>query len=689
MDHIIQELKTFFIVEKGHHAFRQKLDSKSFTREVSNAHVDEYERAYRRLQWVLTHEKPIVFPKERIAIMRTVREIPEIFSESEWNSIRKRYRIHEQGKVSNINPGYSLLLDVGTEKKREEVIASIQHHEANENGDGVAYLRMLLKVLDLIEDFADAYREKAREVGNETVAESFSIIPRQRPKTFLQALQFFRLIHFCLWSSYNYHNTIGRFDQYMYPYYRQDMDTGIVDREGSLSLLQEFFISFNKDSDLYPGMQQGDNGQSIMLGGVNADYEDVFNELSELCMHASLELKLIDPKINLRVHKQTPLSLFELGTQMTKQGLGFPQYSNDDIVIPALKRWGYDHDDASNYVVAACWEFIVPEVAMDIVNIDALSFLHCVMDALPKLVDCESYEQFEHLVRARIFSRVAEICANTNGIYMEPAPLMSIIMKGCVEEAKDIRDGAKYNNYGVHGTGLSSAVDSLAAIRSQVFEKQAITKERLLSALEHDYVGDEDILTMLRYESPKMGSDDDSVDSIATTLLDWFAEAMEGYKNDRGGIFRAGTGSAMYYLWHAAETGASPDGRRVGEAYACNFSPSIFARIKGPVSLIKSFSKPHLERVANGGPLTLELHDTMFRNEESIHKVASLVKTYMDIGGMQMQLNGVNRETMLAAQKSPDQFRNLIVRVWGWSGYFVDLDKEYQDHIISRMELDM
>jgi formate C-acetyltransferase len=272
---------------------------------------------------------------------------------------------------------------------------------------------------------------------------------------------------------------------------------------------------------------------------------------------------------------------------------------------------------------------------------------------------------------------------------MDPAPLMSILMNGCIVKAQDIRDGATYNNYGVHGTGLSSAADSLAAIKRYVFEERTVDKQRLLHALSTDFADDAQLLAMLRYDAPKMGNDDDFVDDLATQLLDWFAEAMEGYRNDRGGIFRAGTGSAMYYLWHADELGASPDGRRSKEAFACNFSPSLFARTKGPVSLIKSFSKAHLERVANGGPLTLELHDTMFRSPESIKKVASLVKTYMDLGGMQMQLNGVNRETMLSAQKYPDQYRNLIVRVWGWSGYFVELDKEYQDHIITRMELDM
>ena len=207
--------------------------------------------------------------------------------------------------------------------------------------------------------------------------------------------------------------------------------------------------------------------------------------------------------------------------------------------------------------------------------------------------------------------------------------------------------------------------------------------------MKQDFSGYEQLCTLLRYEAPKFGNNDDYVDEIASLLLADFAGALKGKKNDRGGIFRAGTGTAMYYLWHTKDLPASPDGRHQGEALGCNYSPSLFSRCKGPVSIIRSFAKPDLKETINGGPLTLELHDTVFRTEESTEKVALLVKSFMDLGGHQLQLNAVNRDTMLDAQKHPEHYRNLIVRVWGWSGYFVELDKEYQDHIIQRMELAM
>ena len=168
-----------------------------------------------------------------------------------------------------------------------------------------------------------------------------------------------------------------------------------------------------------------------------------------------------------------------------------------------------------------------------------------------------------------------------------------------------------------------------------------------------------------------------------------FADAWEGRVNERGGCFRVGTGSAMYYLWHADELPATADGRAVGEVLSANYSPSLMLRDAGPISVIRAMARPALDRVCNGGPLTLELHDTVFKNAEGSRKVAQLVRSYILMGGHQLQLNAVSRDTLLDAQKHPEAHRNLIVRVWGWSGHFVQLDKAYQDQIIERTSYSM
>jgi formate C-acetyltransferase len=183
-----------------------------------------------------------------------------------------------------------------------------------------------------------------------------------------------------------------------------------------------------------------------------------------------------------------------------------------------------------------------------------------------------------------------------------------------------------------------------------------------------------------------MGVDAPEADAMCGVLLGAFADALEGKINCLGGVWRAGTGTAMYYLWHAREIGATADGRRAGEAFGTNFSPSLFAKVKGPVSDIESFSANDLTRNINGGPLTLELASSVFASEDSISKVAMLIKYFIERGGHQLQLNAINLDTLKAAQRDPDSYRQLIVRIWGWSAYFVELDKEYQDHVMARQE---
>ena len=689
MNERIAGLRDLFIVKKEQKkVWQEEEDAYILAQEFAKEKLEPADRAARRLLYVIKKENPVIFPGERIVFTRTVRTVPEIFTRAELEELKKDHWIHELGDVCNISVDYTRLLNTGLVPKREELRQHREQFLAAGEREKVHYLELQIEIIDAVLELAEKYQKKAKEQGNQVVAEILERVPAQAPQSFLEALQMFRILHFTMWCGRNYHNTVGRFDQYMYPYFIEDIRNGIYNEESALELLEEFFLSFNRDSDLYPGMQQGDNGQSMVLGGLNTDGTDSYNLLSELCLKASLELRVIDPKINLRVNKNTPMETYVLASKLTKQGLGFPQYSNDDIVIPGLLDLGYSKEDAHNYVVAACWEFIIPGVAMDIPNIEALSFIKAVEDTVAeKLVACTSFENFKGEVKKNIAKQAEDLCNKVKDVYLFPAPFLSLMMEGCSEEARDVSLGAKYNNYGFHGTGVASAADSMAAIRKFVFEEKYVTPEQMIDALKKDFEGYDMLYHKLRYEAPKMGNNIDYVDEIAVELLDDFADALKGRSNDRGGIFRAGTGSAMYYIWHTKDTMASPDGRKRGDGLGCNYSPSLFAKCAGPVSILQSFAKPNLKRAVNGGPLTLELHDTMFRSEDSIQKVAVIVRSFMDMGGHQLQLNAVNRDTMLDAQKHPENYRNLIVRVWGWSGYFVELDKVYQDHIIQRMEL--
>ena len=216
-------------------------------------------------------------------------------------------------------------------------------------------------------------------------------------------------------------------------------------------------------------------------------------------------------------------------------------------------------------------------------------------------------------------------------------------------------------------------------------QAKTVTAEEMLAALRANFVGYENLRkTLLAY--PKMGCNEEEPDEMGNLLMDAFCNALKGKRNNLGGIWRPGTGSAMEYLLSAAKVGALPDGKLAQQPYASSFSPSITARTDGPLSAIQSFTKFDMKRITNGGPFTMEIHDTVFRNDEGERKVAMLVKSFIDLGGHQMQLNSINRERLLDAQKHPENYPNLIVRVWGWSGYFNELDVDYQNHIISRCE---
>jgi len=649
-----------FIITKQHHKYRHTVKW-TLDEEYSKRNLSPIERMQDRFTKLCQEETPVIFENEQICFIRTVENLPNIFTESEWEDIKSKHYIHELGFMSNLSPNYYKAIASGLLALRDG---------ADEYGKSA---------IDNVIKLSDKYLEEAKRQNRQDLVEVLTRVPRYSARNFREALQFFRILHYALWLEGNYHNTIGRFDVYMYPYLKADLEKGVYTYQTALELLEDFFLSFNKDSDLYVGIQQGDNGQSMMLGGVDENGNDTFNTLSMLCIDASKNNKLIDPKINLRVNKNVPIERYRKATELTKVGLGFPQYSNDDVVIPALIKLCYDKKDAANYTVAACWEFIIPFVGGDVANISALSLPKAVNNAFNnKLLECDTYEQFFEEVKKEINIEAENICDGIKDLWFVPSPFMNVLMD-C-----DIYNGGKYNHFGIHGTGIATATDSLAAIKKYVFDEKSISKERYLAAVNSNFKSEPQLLHKLRYDTPKLGNNDDYVDTIATELLDVFAASLKGKTNCRGGKFRAGTGSAMYYLWHANEIGASPDGRLLGEAFGTNYSISLFAKVKGPVSVIASMTKQHFSNAINGGPLTLEFHQSVFSDEDGTNKVGVLVKSFIDRGGHQLQLNTVNLEKMLDAQLHPENHRNLVVRIWGWSAYFIELDKEYQDHVISR-----
>ena len=660
-----------YIVNKEHHQYRRNID-RDLATEYSALGLSHPERMTRRFEFMCESECPVILPGERIVFIRTCKNIPTIITEGEMEELRREHYIHELGYMNNVSPDYYGAIGKGLIAMRDE---------ADE------YAK---REIDALLALCDRYLKEARRQGREDIASVLERVPRYPARSFTEALQFFRILHFALWLEGNYHMTVGRFDRYVYPYLKADLESGALDEDEALDLLEEFFLTFNRDSDLYPGVQQGDNGQSLMLGGVDEKGNEVFNTLSSLCLRASRNNKLIDPKINLRVNKNTPLDRFIEATELTKIGLGFPQYSNDDVVIPGLIRLGYSPEDAANYTVAACWEFISPNQSFDVPNISRVNFPQAVERAVNEhLCDCASFEDFLDAVKVCMEEDCQKIALAIKDKTMGMSPYLSVFVDDCIERGLDVSEGgAVYNNYGAHGVGISSAADAIAAVRKAVFEDEKCGKRELVEALKANFKGYTELRNYL-LSCPKMGNNDDYVDIYAELLMDIYADVFSRYKTPFGGVLRPGTGSAMEYLRCGATVGATADGRYEKASFSSSFSPSIIARLEGPLSCIQSFTKYDLTNIINGGPLTMEIHDNTLRNRQGIKKVAKLVKIFVELGGHQLQLNSINRDVLLDAQKHPEDHKNLIVRVGGWSGYFNELDLEYQNHIISRTDFNL
>lgn len=649
-------------------------------------------RAARLTSRMCAAQTVVIEPDERIVFTRTVCKVAPLFTEEKLRALTAGVTLHELGPISNICADWGMILTQGLMGRKQVALATRARESANT--EAVEFLDAAIETMDAVMDLARRYAATARQLGRQDVADVLERVPAQPATTFREALQSLRLCHAALWLSGHYHCGLGRFDQYIWPYLQADLESGRLDESAAEELLAEFFISLNKDSDLYPGIQQGDNGQSLMLGGMRRDGSNGVNPLTAMVLRVARAVALIDPKINLRVDRHTDLDLLALAAELTRIGLGFPQYANDEVVIPGLVAAGYAEEDSRDYTVAACWEFIIPGRGMEVVNIGAASLPAAVDKAIRAgLAAGDSFEKILERIGADLKAQVKVLAEASRKLFLPPAPYYSVLMDGCLEQGRDLSRGLKYNNFGIHGAASSNAADALAAVKTLVLEKKIIPADRLMRALDTNFAEDEPLRQQLRNDGPKVGNHDDRVDALLVKLFDLFADACAAAgDNGRGGRFRAGSGSAMYYVWlargHAGMrepvVGATADGRRAGEFFSSSLAPSPGVTVSGPLSALQSYGKLNYRRVCNGGPLTMELSDSMFRGQESTRKVGMFVRAFVQSGCQQLQLNTLNVDTLRDAQRHPERHKNLVVRVWGWSGYFCELDEVYQNHVIGR-----
>jgi pyruvate-formate lyase len=582
-------------------------------------------------------------------------------------------------------PGYATLLREGLTGIRDRA----RRRSAEETDpEKQAFLRAVEIAYDAACRYAEKHADFAREMAvteadpsrmNDLtrIASACDELATQAPQSFhaaLQLVQFTRIL--------GGRGCIGRFDQWMWPFYENDIETGVLTREEAQELLECLFVKINH----FPEARQAtnDNLRNITLGGQTESGEDACNELSYACLEASARLMLPEPKLNTRFFPgSSPRWLQECCRVLAKGGNVLAVY-NDEIAVPALSRLGIPLEDARDYCNDGCSELLIGGKS-------TLRFQ--VHDALPVLTETvmesehRTYETFEDVV-ADFKSRLMRYVPDDLGKdYPVTSPYFAATIEDCLGNASP---KARYNIAGSILAQVGNAADGLAAIKKLIFEEAVLTWDELVAAINQDYEGYEPLRQMLRNRPPKYGNDDDYVDGLAKEIAEFFCDAIhENAQNPEGSGNKRAPGLMCFGIHRKGEIPASPDGRRKGDQTANSFSPSVGMDRSGPTAVLRSVAKVDLTKASHGSVLDMALHTAVMQGEEAFEKFVALIDGFLKMkGSATLQMNIMDRDTLLRARENPDadEFRTLIVRVWGFSAVFVDLPTALQDHVLARTE---
>jgi formate C-acetyltransferase len=606
--------------------------------------------------------------------------------------------------------------------------AGVRLAEAEGSGDseGAAFLRGVISCCDSIRDFAARFASEAERLAGsctdgsrrgelEQIAARCRRVPFHPPRDFREAVQALWITEVGAFIAYGMTGifAIGRIDQYLYPFFEQDRREGRITDGEAVELLEELLVKLACNLLLLPyvgkntGNELGADSCAPTVGGVTRHGEDAVNPLSYLVLDAFANVKSLGNTFTIRLSKKTPAAFWKKAFSTYRETSGAALF-NDESVVPALERCGVKPEDARDYGVIGCVEPTSDGNTFGCTSGNDISLSAAVEMTLlggslrimgrrvgPPTGDPRDFETFGELMEA--FKRQVSFQIDTvvkavdikDRVYMEgfPNPYVSATLEGCVENARDMTSGgASYNFGSISGRGLGTAADSLAAIKKLVYETGTVKMGDLLDALGDRFEGYEDLRSVLANKAPKYGRDDDEADAIAKEMAEFFCAEVSRRKTVRGGPYRP---SFFSYGMHVAEglfLGATPDGRMAGQPVSNSFSPSNGSEINGPTAALRSIAKIDHTLISNGCAVNMRFLPSLLEGEENLEKMIALVKGYFALGGMELQPNVVSTETLRDAQLHPEQYRDLAVRVSGYSALFTDLGKPLQDEIISRTE---
>jgi pyruvate formate-lyase/glycerol dehydratase family glycyl radical enzyme len=550
------------------------------------------------------------------------------------------------------------------------------------------------------------------------MADSLDWIMENPARTFHEALQVCLLYQYILLIEGNYLGiTIGRLDQHVGDYLKADLKSGRITMDEVQELMDCFFI---KTADLFfsgPLMISRvagvySNNLRMTIGGRKPDGSDATNEATFLCLQSSARLRLHDPNLSLGLHKDSPDELLEAGIETSKIVYGIPCIENADLIIDILHKRGLAIEDARNYCVVGCielsgsgceWSNVSSPYSKGFMNI-ANILLQAINNGInPQnkqqgglqtgyLFEMESFEQVKESFKTQLeyimdwqFS-VNNIMEHV-GFSIMPVPMASATMDGCMENGRDMmHGGAKYNSTGTAILGIGTVIDSLSAIKYMVYDKKLCAARKLYDAIMENWDGHELLRQRIINEVPRYGNGDPYADELATWVADLYTSRTNSYKGPRGG-YRAGIYSAGAHVLHGYQTYATPDGRRNGQPISDSASPSQGMVKNGPTGIARSILALNPSNFGNGLQFNMKFHPSSLQGEEGTEKMKQFIWSFFEQGGMQLQYNVVDAETLRQAQENPDEHRDLVVRVAGFSAYFVELYEDLQNEIITRSEV--
>lgn len=612
----------------------------------------------------------------------------------------------------------------------------------------------------LAQEMAERCTDAARKEELLRIAENCSRVPAKGAQNFYEACQSFWFVQQLIQLESSGHSiSPGRFDQYMYPYYKKDMENGNISREFAQELMDCIWVKLNdlnkcRDAVSAEGFAGYSLFQNLIAGGQNKEGEDVTNDLSFMCIQASMHVRLPQPSLSVRVWNGSPHEFLIKAAELTRTGIGLPAYYNDEVIIPSLQNRGLSLEDAREYNIIGCVE---PQKAGKTEGWhDAAFFNMCrplelvfangedkgEMVGVPtgEVTEMSSFEEFYNAYKKQMEYCISLLVNADNAIDVAhakrcPLPFLSCMVDDCLKRGKSVQEGgAVYNFTGPQGFGIANMADSLFAVRKLVYEEKKVTMEEMKEALAWNFgkgldqqsvsdtaeavlrkmkdAGqkiDENTVSsilkavmnaqpgeekMKRYEEihnmieevPKFGNDIPEVDYFARDVAYTYTKPLQNYKNPRGGQFQAGLYPVSANVPLGGQTGATPDGRYAHTPVADGVSPSAGKDVNGPTAAATSVSRLDHFIVSNGTLFNQKFHPSALSGREGLEKFVALIRSYFDQKGMHMQFNVVDRDTLLDAQKYPEKYKHLVVRVAGYSALFTTLSRSLQDDIIRRTE---